>query len=214
MKLSEKIIALRKRKGMSQEELAEQLNVSRQAISRWESGSAIPEANNLLRLSKLFAVSADYLLNDDWQEETRHQAPPVHKEQSGQILIYMLLLEGMMVIIQFISTVILKSAFFGVLSLIPFLCIIGGFEYGYRKGRPTEKTRDFRCRFYKISAWIGLYFPVRFVVTAVMTFWPRPYSSLLLECMILILYMVSALMVNLAIDKQNLRQQEHLDNQK
>lgn len=50
MKLSEKIIRLRKGRGLSQEELAERLGVSRQAVSRWESGTALPDAGNLLSL--------------------------------------------------------------------------------------------------------------------------------------------------------------------
>ena len=65
MKLSDKIIKLRKVNGLSQEELAEKLNVSRQAVSRWEVGSALPDALNILQLSKLFNVTADFLLNDE-----------------------------------------------------------------------------------------------------------------------------------------------------
>lgn len=64
MKLSDKIIGLRKSNGMSQEDLAEKLNVSRQAISRWESGTAMPDASNILQLSKLFGVTTDYLLKN------------------------------------------------------------------------------------------------------------------------------------------------------
>ncbi len=67
MKLSEKLLALRKQRGMSQEELAEKLDVSRQAVSRWETGSAQPDASNLLQLSKLYGVTADYLLNDEYE---------------------------------------------------------------------------------------------------------------------------------------------------
>ena len=70
MKLSEKIVSLRKARNMSQEELAERLGVSRQAVSRWEVGSALPDASNILQLSKLFGVSADYLLNDDYKGES------------------------------------------------------------------------------------------------------------------------------------------------
>ena len=70
MKLSEKIVSLRKARNMSQEELAERLGVSRQAVSRWEVGSALPDASNILQLSKLFGVSADYLLNDDYEGES------------------------------------------------------------------------------------------------------------------------------------------------
>ena len=70
MKLSDKLIKLRKEKGWSQEFFAEELDVSRQAISRWENGTALPDAQNILRISKLFNVSADYLLNDDHEGET------------------------------------------------------------------------------------------------------------------------------------------------
>lgn len=71
MTLSEKNLALRKDRGYSQEELAEQLRVSRQAVSRWETGSAQPDASNVLQLSKLFGVSTDYLLNDDYERDTK-----------------------------------------------------------------------------------------------------------------------------------------------
>ncbi len=67
MKLSEKLLTLRKQRGMSQEELAEKLDVSRQAVSRWEVGSAQPDASNLLQLSKLYGVTADYLLHDEYE---------------------------------------------------------------------------------------------------------------------------------------------------
>ena len=63
MKLSDKIVRLRKSNGMSQEELADKLGVSRQAISRWEMGTAMPDATNILQLSRLFQVTTDYLLN-------------------------------------------------------------------------------------------------------------------------------------------------------
>ena len=65
MKLSEKIINLRKSKGWSQEELAEKLNISRQSISRWENETALPDGYNIVQLSELFDVTADYLLKED-----------------------------------------------------------------------------------------------------------------------------------------------------
>lgn len=70
MKLSDKLITLRKENGWSQEDFAEKLDVSRQAISRWENGTALPDAQNILQISKLFNVTADYLLNDDYEGET------------------------------------------------------------------------------------------------------------------------------------------------
>ena len=69
MTFSEKIINLRKAHGWSQEDFAEKLNVSRQAISRWENDDAFPDALNILQISKLFGVTADYLLNDDYTSD-------------------------------------------------------------------------------------------------------------------------------------------------
>ena len=69
MKLSDKIAYLRKVKGMTQEELAAGLGVSRQAVSRWEMDSAKPDANNILQLSKLFGVTTDYLLNEEYESD-------------------------------------------------------------------------------------------------------------------------------------------------
>lgn len=65
MRFEEKIVELRKQRGLSQEELAEQLGVSRQAVSRWELGSTMPDIPNLLQLCELFGVSADYLVRDE-----------------------------------------------------------------------------------------------------------------------------------------------------
>lgn len=65
MILADKILALRKNYGWSQEELAEKMNVSRQSVSKWESTTAIPDINKILELAKLFGVTTDYLLKDD-----------------------------------------------------------------------------------------------------------------------------------------------------
>ena len=65
MAFSEKLYELRKKAGLSQEELADQLGVSRQAVSKWESDKAFPESGTLIGISVLFDVSLDYLLKDD-----------------------------------------------------------------------------------------------------------------------------------------------------
>lgn len=65
MKLSEKIIELRKANGMTQEELASKCNVSRQSISKWEADIAFPETEKLLILGEMFRVSMDVLLKDE-----------------------------------------------------------------------------------------------------------------------------------------------------
>ena len=64
MKFHEKLFGLRKQSGMTQSDLAEKLNVSRQAVSRWEMGTAKPEVDTLIAISDLFDVSLDYLVRD------------------------------------------------------------------------------------------------------------------------------------------------------
>ena len=69
MILADKIIRLRKKNGWSQEELAEKMNVSRQAVSKWESAQTVPDLEKILQLSGLFGVTTDYLLKDELESE-------------------------------------------------------------------------------------------------------------------------------------------------
>lgn len=68
MIFADKLMKLRKQNGWSQEELAEQMNVTRQSISKWEGAQSIPDYEKLIRLSELFGVSTDYLLKDELEE--------------------------------------------------------------------------------------------------------------------------------------------------
>ena len=86
MKLSDKLIEIRKGKGWSQEDFAEKMDVSRQAISRWENGTALPDAQNILRISKLFNVTADYLLNDDYEGEIDISAVETAIEETAPLV--------------------------------------------------------------------------------------------------------------------------------
>ena len=86
--LSEKIRDLRKKSGLSQEELAEKLDVSRQAVSKWELGAAVPTADKLLELSDFFGVSLDYLMrfdsdNSDNPENPVSDAPEPEKPRAN-----------------------------------------------------------------------------------------------------------------------------------
>jgi len=70
--LGKKIQQLRKDNGLSQEELASKLTISRQAISKWELGESMPDTENIIQLSKLFGVTTDYLLKDDYENNTAY----------------------------------------------------------------------------------------------------------------------------------------------
>jgi transcriptional regulator with XRE-family HTH domain len=76
MTLSEKVQLLRKKKGLSQEELAEKLEVSRQSVSKWEQGQALPEMSKILQLSEVFGVSTDFLLKDTLEADLNTPSSP------------------------------------------------------------------------------------------------------------------------------------------
>ena len=82
MSLAEKMTELRKKNGWSQEELAEQLDVSRQSISKWESAQSTPDMNRILKMSDIFGVSTDYLLKDEMvmlpEERCRNKKRKIH----------------------------------------------------------------------------------------------------------------------------------------
>lgn len=80
MILSEKITYLRKKSGWSQEELAEKLNISRQSVSKWESGTSIPDIDKIIAMSGFFGVSTDYLLKDEIEKEQPSETDDVYEE--------------------------------------------------------------------------------------------------------------------------------------
>lgn len=76
MILADKIINLRKKAGWSQDELAAQLNVTRQSVSKWEGAQSVPDLERIVKLSRIFGVTTDYLLKDEIENEELNAAEP------------------------------------------------------------------------------------------------------------------------------------------
>ena len=127
MILADKIITLRKKNGWSQEELAEKVGVSRQAISKWESAQSVPDLDKILRMSEIFGVTTDFLLKDEMETEeytgsTAEDSPlrAVSMEEANNYLAYK-------------KTASVKIALGVLLCILSPVCLIllGGFsEYG------------------------------------------------------------------------------------
>lgn len=89
MTLPEKLQILRKNKGLSQEDLAEMVSVSRQSISKWEQGVSFPEIAKLVQLAEIFELTTDQLLKDDFEicralmSQSQEGAEPVREEPSS-----------------------------------------------------------------------------------------------------------------------------------
>lgn len=121
MILADKLIQLRKKSGMSQEELAEKMNVSRQAVSKWEGAQSIPDLDKILQLSELYGVTTDYLLKDSVESEeftgkdTDENIRKVTLEEANEFL----------ALRKTASVRIAAATFLCIISLIP-LFILGG----------------------------------------------------------------------------------------
>lgn len=121
MILADKLIQLRKKSGMSQEELAEKMNVSRQAVSKWEGAQSIPDLDKILQLSELYGVTTDYLLKDSVENEEfigKDTAENVRKVTLEEANEYLALRKTA-------SVRIAIATFLCILSVIPLL-ILGG----------------------------------------------------------------------------------------
>ena len=93
--LSEKIYELRRRDGLSQETLAEKIGVSRQAVSKWETGAATPELDKLRALCAFFGVTLDELTGEDPPAAVKDKSPPAQdKERPGGVLGIILCITG------------------------------------------------------------------------------------------------------------------------
>lgn len=85
MEFAEKLTALRKGRELTQEQLAEQLNVSRQSVSKWESGQVVPEVEKLIEMSKAFDVSIDYLLKPSELDELSVKTQMLEQQQEQML---------------------------------------------------------------------------------------------------------------------------------
>jgi len=80
MTFGNKLLLLRKRKGMSQDNLSEKMNVSRQTVSKWELDEMLPDVNNLIKLADVFHVSAEYLCNEQIEDIKHYGLPTMHND--------------------------------------------------------------------------------------------------------------------------------------
>lgn len=157
-----------------------------------------------MQLSRTFGVTTDYLLHDDYEND--QDLPPVRENQEThfrQIFAILVMLEVMVLIIQFLAVFVLQSVFFGILSFLPMVAVIGGFEYAWQKNpRPAPSVRRFRLRFYQVTAWLGFYFPVRLFMEKLAVCYPRPYLSIVFEAITLAVYLTAAFCVTLELEKR------------
>lgn len=182
MTLGEKLQQMRKQAGVSQEELAGRMGVSRQAVSKWELDETMPETENVVQLSRLFGVSCDYLLRDEVDEAGVPLPAPgeTHLDRQGWA-------HNALALSLAVCAVGLLLALGGWLSqrasgplVIGLIIQVGGvllFELAVP--RMGEGRKAARLGFYMIANWLVLPIPTAGLCWWIFCYAVRPYPSVL-----------------------------------
>lgn len=160
MEFKDKLLKLRKLQGLSQQELADQLNVSRQSVSKWELGESQPDLNNIIMLSQLFQVSTDYLLKDDI----------VANQKDESVCQKVFIVALLIVLFGVICSQMLWKEYQDSISLLIGMFIqivgIGIFEY-FAIAWHDEKIQK---KFWSINIWLVTLIPIQYFVNYTQTF--------------------------------------------
>lgn len=158
MKLGEQIQKNRKRKGLSQEELAEKIGVSRQAVSKWESDQSVPDWEKMLALSTLFGVSVDAILKGESEQEWQQQK----KIHAGVFVAVATAFNSIGVIAAYVIWREWQTLWALGTGLI--LMVVGCMIFGIGQilSMPGTKER-MRYRFWQLNIWLLLPLPLTVV---------------------------------------------------
>lgn len=159
MNLSEKLLKLRKQSGLSQQELADQLNVSRQSVSKWELNESVPDISNILALSEIYHVSTDYLLKDSIENDTKENRIDL-----------MIVISTCIVFTGLLSAYMLwKHYQNSICLLVGMLIQIIGIIVFEIFALPTHQQK-YQRKFFSINIWLLCFIPIFYMSEYTMTY--------------------------------------------
>ena len=209
MTLSEKIQQLRKTKNLSQEQLAEKLAVSRQAISKWELGESIPDTDKIIQLSRIFQVSTDYLLHDDINSDRDIPAVRTNSEllrKKYGIKTLFIVSTGMSIIgliMSIVAQLTWKTVFSVSIGLIVQIIGVIVFESMSNNYITEDGNKKIRKSFYSLNVWLILPFPVILLSDLVFNFYPRPRGYGIDMFCIAIVYLIICGIITFVLKKKS-----------
>ena len=184
MKLGEKLQRLRKQSGLSQEQLAGQLTVSRQAVSKWELDETMPDTDNVIQLSRLFGVTCDYLLRDEVDEPGAPVQPATpgetHLDEAGWVRnAFALSLAACAIGLLLALGGWLNEQTSGPLIIGLIVQILGVVLFELAIPRMGGNRKRARLTFYMAACWLVLPIPTAGLCWWTFDFAVRPYHSVL-----------------------------------
>lgn len=188
MTFGEKLQKLRKAQGLSQEQLAVQLGLSRQAVSKWELNEATPDTDNVVRLARMFAVSTDYLLLDELDEPSGRRPKERTNPHAGFILGMAVCAVGLLVAGG--GWAYWQNAIPLAVGLIIQVLGVALFELQTTYLPPPGGPVATRARFYTTACWLVTPIPVFFGCGLCFRFVVRPYGGWLQWASVLAVYLL------------------------
>ena len=176
MNMADRIQYLRKAKGISQEELAEKMGVSRQAVSKWESEQSIPDLDKVILLSEYFDVTTDYILKGI--EKPQQPAPVQVKKVNANIFVMVA------TALNFIGLIVASAIWYE--KQVPMAMVIGlifmalgcmVFGIGLIESAENSRKRAVRY-FWSINIWLLAFIPLAFVYNVLFSHMVAPYPLL------------------------------------
>ncbi len=143
MEIGNKILEMRKEMGLSQEQLAEQMGVARQTISKWELGETSPDISQTKKLSEIFNVSVDDLINNDIKNILVNKIDNNEKVMKKIINILKIILLLIVIVVIVLLFYVFCKDYFAVqpsASMQSIECIVDGKEYSYEVWQTNETT--------------------------------------------------------------------------
>lgn len=208
MTFGEKLQLLRKGRGWSQERLAEEIPISRQAVSKWESGAAMPDTENVVRISQLFSVSTDYLLHDDFTgdgdipavKRREEELQKARNRDTGMMILVGLMAMGLFW--QLAGALIYQNHLIVLLGMTAHITLIITFEAIFRRYQGDAEARVQRLLFWQLTVWLVSLFPCSAVTRVFWSYWPRPHLQLWETLSPLLLYLPLCLAVTLVLQRK------------
>lgn len=172
MNIADRIQALRKTKNISQEELANQIGVSRQAVSKWESEQNIPDVDKIIIMSDYFGVTTDYILKGI---EAEKQAAAKTIDASIFVIVA--------TVLNFIGLIVAAAVWHEkqvpMALVIGLVCMaLGCMVFGIGIACATQNTKKAKRAFWAVNIWLLVFIPLSFIYNILFTRFGAPYPLL------------------------------------
>ena len=200
MNISGRILNLRKTQGLSQEELADRLGVSRQAVSKWESEQSAPDIDKIILMSELFGVTTDYLLKGIEPARAAHKKPDAN--------IFVIVATALNFIGLIISAAIWHERQTSMALVIGLVFMaLGCMVYGVgTSGAEDAARRGASSRFWSINVWLLSFIPMSFIYNIIFSRMAAPYpllaSPIISYPIFWAVYIAACLTVSLSLAKK------------